>query len=311
MPDAIPQAQFVEHFLASLATERGYAISTQRAYDGELRRFERTLSGRAAATASADDIGKHLAAQQARGTGPFASKRTVSALREFFRWLVRERYRDDNPTLNLASPKTPSVRPKALPQSQTQRLLATETGVHDWLRQRNKAILELAYGSGLRASEIVRMRIRDVSFDAGVALVMGKGSKERLVPLGEPCLDALQAWIHDGRKRAPGGSGSLDFVFLSKKGGVLTTNGLWRMVKEAAKLAGLVPHTVSPHKLRHSFATDIVEGMAANSSDGADGVNLRAVQMLLGHESIATTTVYLAPSTKRLVGLVKKHHPRG
>ncbi len=283
-----------------LQFERGRMSSTLEAYRNELSRLQAFLAPFELAHAQTDQLVQWLEARRVQGVGPHALRRTRSVLREFYRWLRRERHRDDDPAEQLAAPRLPAHTPKALEPSQTERLLQHAPSHTDWLGLRNRALLELAYGSGLRASELAGLRVSLIDFTQASALVEGKGARQRLVPLSEPSRDALLAWLGQGRGKAPGAMRAADAVFLSAKGGALTPNGVWRMVRTAARQAGLSGR-ISPHVLRHSFATDLVD----------NGANLRAVQMLLGHESLTTTTVYLRPSPRRLRALHKKHHPRG
>ncbi len=283
-----------------LQFERGRLASTLEAYRNELTRLQAFLGPRELREASTEELVGWLEARRAHGAGPHALRRTRSVMREFYRWLRREHFREDDPAERLAAPRLPVHAPKALEPAQTERLLQHAPAHTEWLALRNRALLELAYGSGLRASELAGLRASLIDFTQSSALVEGKGARQRLVPLSEPSREALQAWLEHGRSRAPNAAQGGDAVFLSAKGGALTPNGLWRMVREAARQAGLSGR-ISPHVLRHSFATDLVD----------NGANLRAVQMLLGHESLTTTTVYLRPSPRRLRALHKKHHPRG
>ena len=290
----------VEAFLQALQFERGAAGSTLRAYRSELSRLQAFLAPVALEQASSEALVDWLEARRSAGVGPHALRRTRSVMREFSRWLRRDLRRPLDPAERIEAPRVPLHAPKALEPSRTERLLQHPPAHTGWLALRNRALLELAYGSGLRASELAGLRISLVDFTQASALIEGKGARQRLVPLSEPSREALLAWLHEGRPNAPGSAKASDAMFISAKGGPLTPNGLWRMVRRAAQQAGLSGR-VSPHVLRHSFATDLVD----------NGANLRAVQMLLGHESLTTTTVYLRPSARRLRALHKKHHPRG
>ena len=223
--------------------------------------------------------------------------RKIACMRAFYLYAEENKLVDNNPTLLLSSPKLPSHLPKALQESELQKLLDAPD-VSTAKGQRDSAILELLYASGMRVAELCALTLVDIEFNQGYAVVTGKGNKQRIVPIHPLALKKLQAWISDGRKQFE--KVPQKWVFLSSRGNQLSTDATRRIVNEVCKQAGLGPH-VTPHTLRHSFATDMLNG----------GADLRTVQELLGHSTLSTTQIYTHVSNKRLKEIYKQTHPRG
>ena len=225
--------------------------------------------------------------------------RYISTLRRFYRHLLARGRISTDPTLKIAMPVKPSRLPKVLSEVQVEALLAapqTDTS----LGQRDRAMLETLYATGLRVSELVGLKLHEVSFDMGVVRVFGKGSKERLVPLGEEAIDWLRDYLAEARPALLNKRQSEDF-FVTGRGASMTRQAFWQLIKRYAMLAGMDPSRLSPHVLRHAFATHLLN----------HGADLRVVQMLLGHADISTTQIYTHIARERLKSLHATHHPRG
>ena len=225
--------------------------------------------------------------------------RYLSTLRRFYRYQLARGLRQDDPTLRIAMPAKPSRLPKVLSEAQVEALLAaprSETA----LGQRDRAMLETLYATGLRVSELVGLRRHEISLDMGVLRVFGKGSKERLVPLGEEAGDWLRRYLAEGRRSLLDGRQS-DDVFVTARAAAMTRQAFWQLIKRYAVVAGIDPARLSPHVLRHAFATHLLN----------HGADLRVVQLLLGHADISTTQIYTHVARERLKLLHAQHHPRG
>ena len=224
--------------------------------------------------------------------------RYISTLRRFYRHLLARGRITVDPTLRIAMPAQPSRLPKVLSEVQVDALLAAPA-VDTPLGQRDRAMLETLYATGLRVSELVGLRLYEVDFDVGVLRVFGKGSKERLVPLGEQAIDGLRLYLGDARLSLLSGRQS-DDVFVTARGSAMTRQAFWYLIKRYALSAGMNPDRLSPHVLRHAFATHLLN----------HGADLRVVQMLLGHSDISTTQIYTHIARERLKTLHATHHPR-
>lgn len=298
---AIKGGPQVEAFLEMLAAERGAARNTRLAYARDLEALSESLRGASVALAGPADIRAHLGRLHAAGAAPRSAARAVSCLRQFFGFLHREGFRADDPTLDLDSPKLPAALPKALTGPEVLALIAA-AGADDSANGRMLlAALELLYGGGLRVSEL--LALPRAPFLAKVApralLVAGKGGKERLVPLNAPARSALNAYLA-ARQRFLDGRPNSPFLFPSRaKEGHLTRQRFGQMLKEIALKAGIDPARISPHVLRHAFATHLLD----------HGADLRSLQKMLGHADIATTQIYTHVQQDRLKSLVEAHHP--
>jgi integrase/recombinase XerD len=294
----------IERFLDTLWIEQGVARNTLAAYRSDLALFARALArdGRALTGAAAGDIQEYLAARHRAGARhPFSARsqaRLLSALRRYYRFLVRERLRGDDPTALIGAPRLGRPLPKTLSAGDVDKLLGAPD-LSDTLGLRDRAMLELMYASGLRVSELVKLPTHQLNLQRGVVQVIGKGGRERLVPIGEEAAHWLDRWLRQGR---PGlvGHAPAEAVFVSRRGAGMTRQNFWMLIKRYARQAG-VSAKLSPHTLRHAFATHLLE----------HGADLRAVQMLLGHRDLSTTQIYTHVTRARLKSLHEKHHPRG
>jgi integrase/recombinase XerD len=287
----------IEAFLEMLVAERGAARNTIAAYSADLDDFCAFAASRgmAPARADADALRAWLAGLSAAGLAARSAARKLSALRQFHRFLLREGIRADDPTALLDSPRLPAALPKYLSEQEVDALLnAAGEGKQAAVMQ---AALEILYATGLRVSELLALPASALSGDAAVLLVRGKGGKERIVPLSDAARLAA-AGLLAGRKPEKG-SPPAKFLFPGKAGQALTRQGFGLMLKQVVLRAGLDPARVSPHVLRHSFASHML----------ARGADLRSLQLLLGHADIATTQIYTHVLAERLQRLVEAHHP--
>ncbi len=287
-------------FLAFLELEKGAAGHTVEAYERDLNQCAAFLAGRGAVewtSVGVRELSDWIYDLSARDFAVSTLARKVSALRSFFKFLVREGRRAEDPTELLAGPKHHRRVPDALSVRETARLLEAPPAT-DPRGVRDRAILELAYSSGLRVSELCGLTLTQVDLDNGFVRVFGKGSKERIVPLGDAARAAVEAYLVSARPRLvkPRTGGEL---FLSARGRALSRKTVWLLVRRHAARAGL-ERPVKPHLLRHSFATHLLGG----------GADLRAIQEMLGHASITTTQIYTAVDSRRLVSEHAKFHPR-
>jgi len=293
-------AATIDRFGDALWIEEGLAANTLAAYRRDLTLLADWLArerSRALVDASETDLREYAAARHA-GSAATSANRRLTVFRRFFRWAVRERLRDSDPTLKLDAARQPLRVPKSLSEAQVEALLAAPD-VDTALGLRDRAMLELLYASGLRVSELVALQTVRVSFSEGTLHVAGKGSKERLVPFGEEARGWLERYLREARAAILAGQAS-DALFVTARGGPMTRQMFWKLIKAHALAAGIaVP--LSPHTLRHAFATHLLN----------HGADLRTVQMLLGHADISTTTIYTHVARERLKQLHARHHPRG
>lgn len=286
----------IERFLDRLWLERGLSANTQASYRSDLRLFARWLRvrGTALTTAGETEIKAYLAA---RALAPRSQARLLSALRQFYRHLHADQQRQDDPTARLDSPRLGLRLPKHLSEEEVERLLAAPDATTD-LGLRDRAMLELMYASGLRVSELVGLKAASVDLRAGVVQVVGKGGKERLVPIGEIALDWLRRYVQRARPALADGR-SVDALFLTARGQAMTRHNFWHLIKRYAAAAG-IRTPLSPHTLRHAFATHLLD----------HGADLRVLQSLLGHADLSTTQIYTHVARARLREIHARHHPR-
>jgi integrase/recombinase XerD len=285
----------VAEFLAALRNERGLAAATVAAYRRDLGQYLEWLGGREPGPADAAEFVQHL---HARGLAPASIGRKVAAVRGLHRFLVAEGLRPEDPTVLVESPRRGRSLPKALSLEEIDRLLAAPDPASPAGR-RDRALLEFLYATGARVAEVVALDQLDLDLDEATALLTGKGSKQRLVPVGRHAVSAIRAYLPDRLTlRRPGSDPAA--VFLNRRGGRLTRQGVWGIVGRRAQRAGFPKGRVSPHVIRHSTATHMVEG----------GADLRSVQELLGHASISTTQVYTRVSPRHLIEVYTTSHPR-
>ncbi|ALB56074.1 Tyrosine recombinase XerD [Cronobacter universalis NCTC 9529] len=290
----------IEQFLDALWLERNLAENSLSAYRRDLNMVVEWLHhrGLSLATVQSGDLQTLLAERVEGGYKATSTARMLSAVRRLFQHLYREKIRDDDPSALLASPKLPQRLPKDLSEAQVERLLQAPT-VEEPIELRDKAMLEVLYATGLRVSELVGLTMSDVSLRQGVVRVIGKGNKERLVPLGEEGVYWLEQYLVHGRPWLLNGQ-SLDILFPSNRARQMTRQTFWHRIKHYAQLAGIDSEKLSPHVLRHAFATHLLN----------HGADLRVVQMLLGHSDLSTTQIYTHVATERLRQLHQQHHPR-
>ena len=292
-------ATLVIRFLDYVRHERALAENTQAAYRRDLRDFQEWLGNRAAATLTVRDLGDYFAALAKKGLARASIARQAATLRTFYSFLQLEGVVTESPAELLTAAKRDDAMPGTLSPAQVDRLLAgpeskTPVGIRD------RALLELLYATGCRASEVSAMRLSDVHLAESFCTCHGKGDKERVVPLGRRAIAALSAWIDGPRRAFATRAGSQPaWVILSSRGNRLSRMRIWEVVREHAAGAG-IPPDIGPHTLRHSFATHLVAG----------GVDLRHVQEMLGHSSIATTQRYTHVDSGRLKSVHEKFHPR-
>jgi integrase/recombinase XerD len=289
----------IDAFIDALWLEDGLARNTLAAYRRDLALYANWLAQRGLAlpATSEADLHGYFAARHA-ATKATSANRRLTVFKRFFRWALRERLIDADPTLRLQSARQPLRVPRTLTEAQVEALLAAPD-VDTPLGLRDRTMLELMYASGLRVSELVTLRMFELGMNEGVVRVTGKGSKERLVPFGQVAADWLVRYLAEARPAILAGRQSED-VFVTGRGHAMTRAMFWVIVKKHAATAGITA-PLSPHTLRHAFATHLLN----------HGADLRAVQMLLGHADISTTTIYTHVARERLKVLHAQHHPRG
>ncbi|WGE89220.1 site-specific tyrosine recombinase XerD [Actinobacillus arthritidis] len=290
----------IEQFLDSLWQEHGLSENTSVSYRLDLERFSEWLpTPEAFLTLDHFDLQAFLGERLEQGYKATSSARMLSCLRKFFRFLYTENYRQDDPTVTLTSPRKPAHLPKSLSEEQVMDLLDCPNTL-DPIELRDKAMLELLYATGLRVTELVSLSIDNLSLRQGVVRIVGKGDKERLVPIGEEASYWIQEFFQHGRAILLNNLQS-DIVFPSRRGRQMTRQTFWHRIKHYAVLAGIDSKKLSPHVLRHAFATHLVN----------HGADLRVVQMLLGHSDLSTTQIYTHVAKARLKSLHQQFHPRG
>lgn len=301
-------ADWISAFLEAQAAERGAARNTRLAYGRDLIDAADWLAGRGHGFASAgrDEIEAYLVFCDAQGLARATRARRLSALKQLYRFAFEEGWRDDNPSIQIKGPGRGKSLPRTLGVDQVDRLLqaARQHGRSPADRLRNTCLMELLYATGMRVTELVSLPVAAARGDPNMLLIRGKGGKERLVPLSPPARTALSAWLKtrdaaeaDARAR---GKPPSRFLFPSRgKAGHLTRHRFYLLIKDLAVAGGVPPDTVTPHTLRHAFATHLL----------ANGADLRAIQALLGHADLATTEIYTHVLDERLRELVLEHHP--
>jgi integrase/recombinase XerD len=295
-----PDTDLIERFADALWMERGLSANTLSAYQSDLRAFALWLArsqGRGLAAAQRADLLAYLAVLSGEGRKPRSSARLVSCLRQFYRHLLRQGLIREDPSARVDSPKLGRPLPKTLSERDVEALLAApDTG--DARGHRDRTMLEVLYATGLRVSELVGLTPEQVSLVQGVVRVVGKGGKERLVPLGEEALAWLGEYARGPRQDLLSGRTS-DWLFPTRRSDFMTRQAFWQLIKRYALEAG-IGKPLSPHTLRHAFATHLLN----------HGADLRVVQMLLGHSDLSTTQIYTHVARERLKDLHARHHPR-
>jgi integrase/recombinase XerD len=285
----------VDAFCDALWLEDGLATNTLESYRRDLAMLAAFLGKRGLAGAREQDLFAFLAVRKGRAS---SAARMLSSLKRFYQWCLRERRVAADPTLKLDPPKRTPRFPKILSEADVEALLGAPRAATP-LGLRDRAMLEVLYASGLRVSELVALKIFEANLDAGVVRILGKGSKERLVPLGEEAVDWVKRYLSDARPRLMKRATS-DALFVTERGAGMTRQAFWHAIKRHGARA-LPGKSLSPHVLRHAFATHLIN----------HGADLRVVQMLLGHADISTTQIYTHVARERLKVLHAKHHPRG
>jgi integrase/recombinase XerD len=293
-------ADLIDRFSDALWNERGLSDNTISAYRSDLTLFSNWLGARHRnlAAATRTQLQEYLGERVAHDARPRTSARLLSSLRRFYRYLVRENLITADPSALIESPKIGRALPKSLTEEQVERLLAAPD-VTTPLGLRDRAMIETLYATGMRVSELVGLTLSRVNVYHGVVRVIGKGDKERLVPLGEEAVGWIEQYLREARPTLVRRKLS-DAVFATARGGPMTRQAFWHNLKQHARRAG-IDVALSPHTLRHAFATHLLN----------HGADLRVVQMLLGHADLSTTQIYTHVAQARLKTLHEKHHPRG
>jgi integrase/recombinase XerD len=299
---------WISTFLEAQAAELGAATNTQLAYGRDLKDFDSFLARHALdfVTVGRKDIEAYLIWCDAQGLAKSTRARRLSAIKQLYRFAFEEGWRSDNPAIQIAGPGQDKRLPKVLSEDEVDQLLdaARHSGRNTSDQLRNTCLMELLYATGMRVSELVSLRVSAARGDPRLLLIMGKGSKERLVPLSDPAREALAAWLvqrdkTDEAAQAKGKPASI-YLFPSRgSAGYLTRHRFYLLIKEFALTAGVDPSKVTPHTLRHAFATHLL----------ANGADLRAIQTMLGHADVATTEIYTHVLEARLSELVLENHP--
>ncbi|MBI4355272.1 MAG: site-specific tyrosine recombinase XerD [Candidatus Omnitrophica bacterium] len=292
----------IEEFLNFLSVERGLSANTLEAYRRDLLLFAGFLAAGktdALARVTRNDILNYVMTEKGRGRASGTLARRLVAIKVFFRYLVAQRHLAHDPTETIESPSLWRRLPEALSVDETERLLQQPARIKtDWQRLRDQACLELLYATGMRASEITKLQVADLNLEVGYVRCLGKGGKERIVPVGRRASAAVERYLSHARPRLLKAAASAH-LFLNHRGKALTRVSLWRMIKSYARSAK-IQKRVMPHTLRHSFATHLLER----------GADLRSVQEMLGHADISTTQRYTHIDKGRLKAIHQKYHPR-
>jgi integrase/recombinase XerD len=298
--DQTPGPPAIERFLDAVWMERGLSPNTLAAYRADLTALERWLVERHTGLESArrSDLLEFMASRVQAGAQPRSTARQLSSFRRFYRYLVREGSVREDPTAQIAMPKVGRSLPRSLTEEEVEALLASPA-VSDPLGHRDRTMFEVLYATGLRVSELVSLKLTSVNLSQGVLRIVGKGNRERLIPLGEEAVQWLQQFLQGPRieillER------QTDYLFPTRRGDCMTRQAFWHIIKRHAQKAG-IRKELSPHTLRHAFATHLLN----------HGADLRVVQLLLGHSDLSTTQIYTHVARERLKELHSQHHPRG
>lgn len=300
--------RWISTFLEAAAAEQGAATNTQLAYGRDLKDFADWMERRSLSfeTVQETDVTDYLVHCDAQGLAKSTRARRLSAIKQVYRFAFEEGWREDNPAIQLSGPGRDKRLPKTLSEDEVDRLLAAASthGRTEADRARNTCLMQVLYATGMRVTELVSLPVSATRGDPRMLLILGKGGKERMVPLSPPAREALTAWLEHrdtiedlARKK---GKPASKFLFPSRgKAGYLTRHAFYMLIKEFAVEAGVSPDKVTPHTLRHAFATHLL----------ARGADLRSIQTLLGHADVATTEIYTHVLEERLQELVLQHHP--
>ena len=293
------ESSVIDRFLDAMWSEQGLSQNTLAAYGADLRVLLRWLGkqGRTLENARKGDLLAFISSRAADGIHARTQSRQLSTARRFYGYLMREGLINRDPSGQIASPRMGRPLPHTLSESEVERLLGAPP-LDNPLGTRDRCMLEVLYATGLRVSELVNLTLGQVSLASGVLRVRGKGSKERLTPLGEEAADWLRKFMDDARSEILGDRVS-DALFPTRRGKAMTRQAFWQRLRKHSAAAGITEH-LTPHSLRHAFATHLLD----------HGADLRVVQLLLGHSSLSTTQIYTQVARKRLRDLHRRHHPR-
>ena len=288
----------IDQFLDAVWVEQGLSENTLSAYGSDLRIFAKWLAGKPMLDVDGGELSSFLASRYKDGIGNRSTARILSSLRRFYGYYIRENSIKVDPTALIESPHIGRPLPISLSEHDVELLLNTPevTNAHGY---RDKAMLEMLYATGLRVSELVGLKFEQISFRQGVVRIIGKGNKERLVPVGEEAMSWLEGYMSQARKTLLG-ERQCDYLFVTNRADGMTRQAFWHIIKRHAKKAG-INKELSPHTLRHAFATHLLN----------HGADLRVVQLLLGHADLSTTQIYTHIARERLKELHSKYHPRG
>jgi integrase/recombinase XerD len=290
----------VDRFLDAIWMERGLSENTLDAYRADLLALDQRLKGRDVeiVRASKADLLEYISWRVDGGAKPRSTARQLSSFRRFYRYLLREGVITEDPTADIAMPKIGRSLPQSLTEDEVDALLAAPN-VSDPLGNRDRAMLELLYATGVRVSELINLKMSQMNLNQGVIRIVGKGDRERLIPLGDEAQDWLRDFI-DGARIEILLERQTDYLFPTRRGDRMTRQAFWHIIKRYGKKAG-VQKKLSPHTVRHAFATHLLN----------NGADLRVVQLLLGHSDVSTTQIYTHVARERMKELHSQHHPRG
>jgi integrase/recombinase XerD len=291
-------AEAIDQYLDAAWAEQGLSENTLAAYGSDLRIFAHWLKDKPMLEADGDQLSRFLACRYQQGIGNRSTARILSTLRGFYGYYLRENRISVDPTALIESPYIGRPLPKSLSERDVERLLEAPE-ISNALGLRDKTMLEMLYATGLRVSELVGLKFEQISFRQGVVRITGKGSKERLVPVGEVAMSWLENYMNQARPDLLGAR-QCDYLFVTNRAEGMTRQAFWHIIKRHAQKAG-IGKELSPHTLRHAFATHLLN----------HGADLRVVQLLLGHSDLSTTQIYTHIARERLKDLHSKYHPRG
>lgn len=293
-----PANELIDQFINHLRIERGLSDNTINSYSRDLIRFVKYLDQKKISPLEVrrEDIGNYLGSLR-KDLSARSIARSLSAIKMFFKFLISEGRLKDSPARLLESIKLPTRLPEILSREEVDLLLSQPDPSLN-LGQRDKAMLELLYATGLRVSELIGLHLININLEAGYVRTIGKGSKERIIPMGEIAMKAIRDYISDGRISLLKGK-NIPYLFVNSRGKPISRQGFWKIIKKYGIIAG-IKKKITPHRLRHSFASHLLEG----------GADLRSVQVMLGHSDISTTQIYTHISRERLKQVHEKYHPR-
>jgi integrase/recombinase XerD len=301
MPSPVKDQPLIDQFLDSLWLEKGLSQNTLSAYRQDLQNFAlwADKSGNQLSLIRREDVLRYLSDRMSQGVKARSTARALSCLRSFYRHMLREKQVTEDPTLRVENPKLGRPLPDSLTEGDVEKLLAAPN-LSTAVGFRDRTMLEVLYACGLRVSELVGLKLTEINLRQGVVRIVGKGSKERLVPMGEEAISWLTAYLQETRDSLLKKNLNQDVVFPSNRGSAMTRQAFWHRIKAHAQTAD-IQKKLSPHTMRHAFATHLLN----------HGADLRVVQLLLGHSDLSTTQIYTHIAQHRMKELHQQHHPRG